>query len=206
MNDLSSNVATGGLNRDSGDDSAGVASMSTPNKKSRLDPDEICLGTAINSNSINLPAAHSRFSDPGAEEKMRSAAAVLPGGTVGAEAHLDNNNNSANQAKLSIALSDAFSDPMKFVNKCFPDMHELHLLALSLRESLQGMRETANDTPIFNHTTILLVQVQTSSFTQEIKTANIKSGDRKHMQIVLLIFAEVADGRTKKAAETRFSF
>ena len=161
---MSSNIATGGLNQDSDDDSAGVASISTPNKKSRSDPDEICLD-ATSSNSIDLPTACLCFNDPDTEEKMRSAAAVLPGGAVGAEAHLNSNNDSANQVKLSIALSDAFSDPMKFITKYFPDMRESHPLALSLRESLRDMRETANDTPIFNCTMMLPVQAQTSSFT-----------------------------------------
>ena len=88
MNDLSSNVATGGLNQDSDDNSAGVVSMSTPNKKSRSDPDEICLD-AINSNNINFPTTCSCFNDPDTEEKMRSVEAVLPGGAVDAEVHLD---------------------------------------------------------------------------------------------------------------------
>ena len=205
MNDLSSNVATGGLNRDSGGDSAGVASMSTPNKKSRSDPDGICLDT-MSSDSIDSPTMRSHCNHPDAEEKMRLAAAALPGVIVGAEAQIDNNNDSANEVKSRIALSNTFSDPINFINKCFPGMHESHPLTLSSRESLRGMRETANDAPIFNHTMVLPVQAQTPSFTQEAKTANIKSGDRKCVQIILLIFKEAADGCTKKAAGTRFSF
>ena len=63
--------------------------MSTPNKKSRLDLEDISADNNISSINIISRTLASRCKDPDTEERKYSAVVVLPGGTADAEAQLD---------------------------------------------------------------------------------------------------------------------